>query len=239
MKKLLFPLFILLALSLVLVSCESEVEEPKYYTVTFKDGDNVIEEESVKEGDNCAKIKDPEKEGYVLLHWYLVGESESIAFDFENTPINADITLSAVWDLRYTVTFDSDENYPAQLVKPGEKATKPGSSSVTWGYYKTTSGGTQTVEVFNFSNTVIDKDITLFKCYKVDYKGKDATRTIIQAYVKSGEKATEPSAKNISYTGYSFKGWYQDSETTIPFDFENTPITQDTVIYSKWEENAK
>lgn len=236
MKKLLFPLFILLALSLVLVSCESEVEEPKYYTVTFKDGDNVIKEVSVKEGDNCAKIQDPEKEGYVLLHWNLVGESASIAFDFENTPINADITLIAEWDLRYTVTFDSDDNYPAQLVKPGEKATKPGPSSVTWGYYKTTSGGTQTVEVFNF-NTVIDKDITLFKCYKVDYKNKDGS-IAITSYVKSGEKATEHSSHNISNTGYSFKGWYQDSETTISFDFD-TPITQDTVIYSKWEENAK
>lgn len=233
MKKLLFPLFILLALSLVLVSCESEVEEPKYYTVTFKDGDNVIEVVSVKEGDNCAKIQDPEKEGYVLLHWYLVGESASIAFDFENTPINADITLIAEWGgAAYTVTFDSDDNYPAQLVKPGEKATKPGPSSVTWGYYKTTSGGTQTVEVFNF-NTVINKDITLFKCYKVDYKDKNGS-IAITGYVKSGEKVTEPSSSGIIHTGYSFEGWYQDSETTIPFDFD-TPITQDTVIYSKWE----
>lgn len=234
MKKFLFPLFVLLALSFVLVSCEAEAEEPKYYTVTFKDGDNVIKEVSVKEGDKVAQIQDPEKEGYVLLHWNLVGGGIADAFDFANTPINSDITLSAVWEFRYTVTFDSDDNYEPQRVKPGEKATKPGPSTVTWGYY-VTSGGKQTVEVFNFNKNTIEDDITLFKCYKVEYKNKGGMNTAFFDYVKSGEKTIEPSAKNIINTGYSFKGWYKDSETTIPFDFANTLITQDTVIYSKWE----
>lgn len=145
--------------------------------------------------------------------------------------------MSAVWEFRYTVTFDSDDNYEPQRVKPGEKATKPGPSTVTWGYYVTTGSGKQTVEVFNFNNNTIQNDITLFKCYKVEYMNKGGEDTAFFDYVKSGEKTIEPPAKNITNAGYSFKGWYKDSETTISFDF-NTPITKDTVIYSKWEEDV-
>ena len=34
---------------------------------------------------------------------------------------------------------------------------------------------------------------------------------------------------------YLFRGWYEDDTFSIPFDFNNTPITSDMTLYAKWE----
>lgn len=66
MKKFLFPLFVLLALSFVLISCESEPEEPKY-TVTFKDVDgSVISSVSVKGGGEFLSQRINQKQSWVI-----------------------------------------------------------------------------------------------------------------------------------------------------------------------------
>lgn len=39
-------------------------------------------------------------------------------------------------------------------------------------------------------------------------------------------------------TGYTFNDWYADDDLTKEFDFENTPITSDTVIYASYTPNV-
>ena len=34
---------------------------------------------------------------------------------------------------------------------------------------------------------------------------------------------------------YLFKGWYEDDTFSVPFDFNNSPITSDMTLYAKWE----
>ncbi len=34
---------------------------------------------------------------------------------------------------------------------------------------------------------------------------------------------------------YVFRGWYEDNTHSVPFDFNNTPITSDMTLYAKWE----
>lgn len=35
-------------------------------------------------------------------------------------------------------------------------------------------------------------------------------------------------------TGYTFEGWYKEAELVNAFDFANTPITANTILYAKW-----
>ena len=52
--------------------------------------------------------------------------------------------------------------------------------------------------------------------------------------VNSGEYAQEPD-DDPEETGYSFDGWFDDEDCTgNPFDFPNTPITDDITLYAKW-----
>lgn len=50
--------------------------------------------------------------------------------------------------------------------------------------------------------------------------------------VGGGGAVTEPTAPTKAY--YAFAGWFSDEELTKPFDFENTPITENTTLYAKW-----
>ncbi|MCC5910215.1 MAG: InlB B-repeat-containing protein, partial [Clostridiaceae bacterium] len=49
-------------------------------------------------------------------------------------------------------------------------------------------------------------------------------------------KATRP-VPAPTKTGHTFDGWYTDGSFTTDFDFENTPITQDTSVFGKWDIN--
>ena len=51
--------------------------------------------------------------------------------------------------------------------------------------------------------------------------------------VVSGVKIKAPSTPTKDK--YLFRGWYEDDTFSIPFDFNNTPITADITLYAKWE----
>ncbi|MBR2730707.1 MAG: InlB B-repeat-containing protein [Clostridia bacterium] len=70
-------------------------------TVTFDaDGGSAVAAQSVPVGEKAAKPADPEKEDFSFTGWYLVtdGNLAETPFDFETTPITANITLRAVWE---------------------------------------------------------------------------------------------------------------------------------------------
>ena len=50
--------------------------------------------------------------------------------------------------------------------------------------------------------------------------------------VMEGELVTEPTSPTKS--GYDFAGWYKDAECTEPWDFESDVVTENTMIYAKW-----
>ena len=53
--------------------------------------------------------------------------------------------------------------------------------------------------------------------------------------VKHGEKVTKPA--DPTKTDYVFAGWYEDSVTVTPFDF-NIEITADWTLYAGWKTNS-
>lgn len=59
--------------------------------------------------------------------------------------------------------------------------------------------------------------------------------TVNNLIVPINEKATQPAAP--TKTGFTFEGWYSDSEALTPFDFTTTPITSDITLYAKWTAN--
>ena len=53
--------------------------------------------------------------------------------------------------------------------------------------------------------------------------------------VLEGELVTEPT--DPEKKGYTFSGWYKDSEFTEKWDFDSDVVTKNTIIYGKWIEN--
>ena len=50
--------------------------------------------------------------------------------------------------------------------------------------------------------------------------------------VEDGGKVIKPA--DPQRNGYRFGGWYKDEDCTIPWDFDNDTVTEDTTIYAKW-----
>ena len=81
------------ALAMGFASCETETDDPTYYTVTFdSDGGSDVASQIVESGKTASKPAAPIKTGYAFNGWY----NGDTAFDFATT-ITADITLKAKW----------------------------------------------------------------------------------------------------------------------------------------------
>ncbi len=69
----------------------------------------------------------------------------------------------------------------------------------------------------------------------------NATPTISDQSIEDGTKATKPT-ETITATGYKFLGWYHYDTNThtygAEFNFATENITNDTIIYAKWEEKS-
>ena len=50
--------------------------------------------------------------------------------------------------------------------------------------------------------------------------------------VDHGEKVSEPTAPTKE--GYTFGGWYKESECTNAWDFDSDTVTSDVMLYAKW-----
>ncbi len=99
------------------------------YTVTFKNGEEVVDTKTVNYGGKVATIEAPAKEGYNFVAWNL-GES---AYDFE-TVVTADITLTAVYE-EAPATPDEPTTSTPDAPAPAEKDEGGCSSSIMDGSF--------------------------------------------------------------------------------------------------------
>ena len=148
---------------------------------------------------------------------------------------------------KFDITFDLNNGTKEEIVKVKYKQTinekdikdqkELGESFIAW---------YEVIEVkenedilaekpFDF-NTKVNKPIKL----KAVYEGKIETITI--TFDSKGGSAVEPITinkgaeltlpNNPTYTGYTFKGWYDINETPI---HNNAILGEDTTLYAKWE----
>ena len=83
------------------------------YTVTFQSEGGSEVASQIRANAPADQPADPTKEGYTFIGWYN-GESE---WDFE-TPVTADLTLTAKWQLnRYTITFKPENGGQDIVIK--------------------------------------------------------------------------------------------------------------------------
>ena len=136
--------------------------------------------------------------------------------------------------------------------EPASQPTRPNDETHTYifeGWYISTDNGTTFAEKpFDFKNTPITDNITLFAkwtinlSYYVTFNLNGAGGVIGSQLVAEGKKAIKPAdpTRNGDETHtYVFDGWYEsEGATTVisdtPFDFENTPITHTTYLVAKW-----
>ena len=191
------------------------------YTVTFQSEGGSEVASQIRANTPADRPADPTKEGYTFIGWYN-GESE---WNFE-TPVTADLTLTAKWQVnQYTITFKPENGGQDIVIKQdyGTAITAPANPTKT-GY--TFAGWDKTIPT-----TMPAEDMTItaqwqVNQYTITFKPENGGQDIVikQDY---GTAITAPA--NPTKTGYTFAGWDKTIPTTMPA--ENMTIT------ARWTEN--
>ena len=211
------------------------------HVVTFEtNGGSDVKEQKVAENTTAQRPADPTKTGYTFAGWYSdkVCETE---YRFDKA-VTSDITLYAKWDIsKCIVTFNTNggTTVAAQSVSynsVAEKPTAPTKTGHSFAGWYTDKGCTKE---YKFTEKVTDA-ITLYAKWDINYynvtfnaNGGSTVAAQSVSYNSVAKEPTEPTK-----TGYTFAGWYEDTDCTVEYTFK-TPVTSDITVYAKWTKNEE
>lgn len=195
--------------------------EQNVYTVTFKDGDEVLKTQDVPFGGSATAPTPPEKEGYAFTGW-----------DKDFDDVTEDLLVNAVYEpIYFEVKFVDDNGAIIQTlsVRYGEAATAP-DDPVKAGYEFSGWDG-------DFSEVKSDLEITAtyqIITYTITYYEEDV---VLDHAPASYNIETGAELEVYQIEGLEFLGWYIDSE------FSGEPVTSipvgsvgDIMLYGRWTE---
>ena len=226
-----------------------QVEEGYLLTVTFDTkGGSSISPVMVASGQTIAKPADPTKAHNRFKEWQLSGS----AYNF-STPVTASITLDAVWNPLYTVTYaangGSGTMTDANEYAAGDEVTlltntfdAPDASKI-WDSWAVTDASDNSVAVsegkFAMPNsaatvtaqwaTISDFDVKFFQGYGDPDVQIGTTQT-----VSTGNYATAP-AEDPERAGFAFLGWSYDATEAHIVDVATYGITAATNFTAMWK----
>lgn len=248
-----------LAAALMLgAGCENSAESdpaPVYYTVTFDAGEGSFaysstDRKMVPAGEKVtAPETPPTRTGHRFSGWY--APASDSPFDFANTSITANVTLSAHWTAFNVLhSFETDSGETLTLCDDGIFEYKDKDGKVSSGTYtideesgkitaEFTDGplaGKKAGGTYDENRGVVvevegSAPLTFNKKYAVMFVDEDGSTVSEAQKVTAGELATMPAVP--AKEGFVFDGWLDEDGNEFDFD---TPITKDITLTAKWEE---
>ena len=185
----------------------TEPTEPETFTVTFdsRDGSSVAAQE-VEENGLVEEPDEPTKSNALFSYWETASGD---IWRFNRDRVTGNMTLYAVWNDAYTITFDTQEgsDIPSQTVVAGTSARNPDPPTREeynfLGWYTAAEGGIEW-----HWNDPVTRNITVYAHWEAD-------------------TATNPTA-SLEYTydtalnGYVVSGVGQESALRIPAEYNGT-----------------
>ena len=206
------------------------------FTVTFdSNGGSEVATQHVAMGKKVTQPQTPATKpspNAIFIGWY----NGSVEWDFD-TVITSDITLTAKWLNRYTVTFDTngaDEPIPQALYDEGDLIIKPQdptkAESRFAGWY---NGEIQ----WSFATDKVTSDLTLtakwtpIPTYTVTFDSNGGS-TVNPQNVRDGGFIIETGSEK---EGYRLDGWYYaDGSEEIKWDFAHDTVKAEITLTAKW-----
>lgn len=213
------------------------------YTVTFDTyGGSEEAAQTVGYGATINMPIEPTKADYVFGGWYS-DSTLTNAYSFDAL-VTADITLYAKWLIPYTVSFESNEGsvVAAKTVHEGTKAMAPVTPEREGYVFSGWYSDRELMNAYDFTSMVVTGDLTLYakwtlyvpNTYTVTFESNGGS-AVTEQIVNEGAVATAPGAPMLE--GYTFSGWYSDSELTIPYGFTEG-VMANVMLYAKWTKNS-
>ena len=239
---------------------EQETPAVKKFTVTYYDGDKVLDTKEYDEGSKDYTAFTPEKKGYTFVGWAMNGSDKKI--DAKKNPLKGDWGLTALWkkneskpstDKRTVLVQYFDEtDKPIIRVVDFEGSTtwmnqkpmdKPGKVFLGWKYTgDDDSKIIQPGQPLNYTDDSVNLQ-AVWADAPVEYATvtfyDEGDQPIGNATYQVGSfnwDAITPAPKD----GKVFVGWkYTDASDDQIIDFATTPILADVSLQAVWKDAAK
>jgi uncharacterized repeat protein (TIGR02543 family) len=210
------------------------------YTITFDSNEGSAVSAITQDfGTSVSEPLDPTREGYLFQGWFTDDNTFLNEYVFSTMP-SQNVTVYAKWEelsgIEYNVAFDLNGGFgsiDSQVVPENGTATEPsnpiqsGYRFVEWQLLGST---------FNFA-TPITANITLTAVWIQQFTvtfNVDGGSSVAAQVVDNGSYAITPDPSPTK-SGSTFGGWYADETLTTAFIFESTQITENKVVYAKWD----
>ncbi|MCR2802295.1 InlB B-repeat-containing protein [Paenibacillus soyae] len=206
------------------------------YTVAFdSNGGSDVASQTVPHNGTAVEPTAPIREGYTFAGWY--GDRDLTGQYSFAAGVTGNRTLYAKWLInQYVVTFNSNGgsaidsqtvNYNAEAVRPAAP-TREGYTLDGW--YENSE-----LSIPYLFDSAVTKDLTLYakwtlNSYTVAFDSDGGSETSSQTVLHNG-RALEPDEPVRE--GYTFGGWYGDSELSTLYTFDSS-VTNDLTLYAKW-----
>ncbi|WP_025724460.1 pectinesterase family protein [Acholeplasma granularum] len=235
--------FIIMMISLILVSCNDK--DTRIFTVTFEpnNGDAIFTEEVEKN----YKVTEPMnivKSNFILERWYRDIEFTK-PWDFNIDFVESDITLYAKWKplvpTFYEISFESNGGSKLLPIM-----TTPNTNLIDFtnstplrdsynfiGWFKdqaTTIPVTESDKVTS-NITLYAKWELIINYYKVTFESNGGT-LVEDLNVAESTLIDEPQVTRVG--NYQFDGWYKESTFNTKWHFTTDQVTENIKLYAKW-----
>lgn len=213
------------------------------HQVTFNSNSgSAVGTQAVGDGETVTRPSDPTRTGFTFGGWYTDTGCTAI-YDF-STPVVSGFTLYAKWTQNiYTVsfntmngTFTSDSNYTTNstTITHGGTIAKPSDPTYEGHTFNGWFTDSNFSNQYNFNNP-ISQNLTLYaKWTQITYTVTFNTGSgsfVANQTVTHKNTATKPT--DPTCTGYTFGGWYTNSNYTTAYNF-STQVTGNITLYAKW-----
>ena len=208
----------------------------KSYTITFKNGDDILQSSDVLYGETPAYTGEtPTKAQNAQYTYSFSGWSPAVA------SVTGEQVYVAQFESHiksYTITFKNGDHilqssevpYGETPAYTGETPTKESTAEFSYSF----SGWSPAVASVTGEQVYVAQFTPETRSYSVSFNTNGGSSVDSQT-IEYGSKAVEPT--DPTKTGYTFVSWYLDAELNNEYDFDST-ITGALVLFAKWNANS-
>ena len=243
----------------IFTACDTETEVPKKYTISFYDGDELVDTIETYGNEEISMPAAPKKEGFTFKGWFSdkgIWKDELTKDTFVGQVLTEDVNVYAYYlenetpvASEYTITFYIDGEAVDSIETSGnERLTLPAAPEkddhTFEGWFFDNGTWQERLTANTYEETPLTEDVSVYAYYKKigGSEPEQPQEYTVIFEVDHGTPIAPITTSRIdeepqtTRDGYEFEGWYTDKtfSNKISFPYE---VTEDQTLYAKWEKN--
>ena len=244
----------------IFTACDTETEVPKKYTISFYDGDELVDTIETYGNEEISMPAAPKKEGFTFKGWFSdkgIWKDELTKDTFVGQVLTEDVNVYAYYlenetpvASEYTITFYIDGEAVDSIETSGnERLTLPAAPEkddhTFEGWFFDNGTWQERLTANTYEETPLTEDVSVYAYYKKigGSEPEQPQEYTVIFEVDHGTPIAPITTSRIdrlpetTRDGYEFEGWYTDKtfSNKISFPYE---VTEDQTLYAKWTQSG-